>query len=109
MKINTYANLEQAIFKLQQRGFTIVFQLANKHLYALQEKKSYSPEELSIVEYHRFRSTSNASNPEIIFAILCHDGTKGYIVSEEETSAYLRLLTTMDKVKVISKRHKLID
>ena len=56
--------------------------------------------ELEIVEYDRF--VGNFLNPEssIIFAISCHDGEQGYIISSESNMASHQLLKFMDKVKI---------
>ena len=100
MNLNSYTDLTQAIREFQKRGFNRTFKFNNNNLQCYQTGKTYLSDELEIVEYDRF--VGNFLNPEssIIFAISCHDGEQGYIISSESNMASHQLLKFMDKVKI---------
>lgn len=89
--------------QLTQKGFTRSFKLKNKVLQCLESGKSYEPDALRIVEYHRFEGKSNPSDMSVVFAIQCGDGEKGTIISSYGTYADMPLITFMDRVKILDR------
>ncbi len=92
--------MTEALTQLQRKGFTDGFKLENKKLKCLESGNTYTPDDLNIVEYHRFEGESNPSDMSVVFAVKCKDGTKGTIISSYGTYANMPLITFMDKVKI---------
>lgn len=100
MNLNSYIDLTQAIREFQKRGFTRTFHFRNNKLECYQTRKSYTNKELEIVEYNRFAGDNLHPEDSIIFAIECHDGEQGYIISSERKMASHFLRKFMDNVKI---------
>ncbi len=100
MQINQYATVIEAVQGLRTRGFEDEFKFENGKMKNLQNGKLYRPDDLQIVEYHRYEGTSNPSDMSIIFAVEGVDGCKGMVISSYGTYADLSLVEFMDKVKI---------
>ncbi len=100
MKFTNYRTLTEALTQLRRKGFTEGFKLEDKKLKCLESGKSYTPDDLRIVEYHRFEGESNPSDMSVVFAVKCKDGAQGTIISSYGTYANMPLITFMDKVKI---------
>jgi len=105
MNLNSYIDLTQAISEYQKRGFTRTFSFINKSIRCHQTQKNYLAHEIEIVEYDRFVGDNLTPDDSIIFAISCHDGEQGYIISSERDMASLHLRKFMDKVKIQRRRN----
>ena len=92
--------LSGVLNKLLDKGFTHGFKLKKNKLKCLESGKLYSPDELRIIEYHRFEGESNPADMSVVFAVECSDGDKGVIVSAYGTYADKELIAFMDKVKI---------
>ncbi|WP_400192843.1 hypothetical protein [Hymenobacter sp. B81] len=98
--------------KLTQDGFTKDFNVTNGRLHTIDtgSDKSYGPEEVTIVDFYRFEGESNPDDMSILYAIECHDGTRGTIstafgtYADAETDEFLR--TVEDLGKNLDKAHK---
>lgn len=100
MKIPKYPSLERAAEVLKNQGFTTRFQMTGNRLRNLTNDRLYGPKEVSIVEYHRFRTEDTEENTHIIFALETADGHRGLIASQYDSYRDVRLLKFMDRVKV---------
>ncbi|MEM1122799.1 MAG: phosphoribosylpyrophosphate synthetase [Bacteroidota bacterium] len=100
MKLNKYDNLVVATNALLKRGFKSDFKLTKNGMKDLKTKKLYQPEDMAIVEYHRFEGMTNPSDMSIIFAVVCNDQNKGTVISSYGTYADMQLVKFMDKVKI---------
>jgi hypothetical protein len=100
MNLNTYSNLTQTIKALQKRGFNKIFNFREGKLKCIQNNKTYSQQDLLIVEYHRFQRDKNHPESSIIFIVVSKDSERGYVISSEKNMASKKLLQFMDKVKV---------
>ena len=98
--INRYSTLIIALQDLQKRGYECDFQMAGNSMKCLGNNKMYQPQDMKIVEYHRFEGISNPDDMSIIFVVECNDGSKGTIVSAYGMYADIKLLDFMDKVKI---------
>lgn len=99
-----YRTLSEALQQLIEKGFTVDFKLENDQLLNLKNGKKYRPENLLIVEYHRFEGESNPSDMSILFGIKAIDGVKGSIVSSFGTYADTSLIEFMDKIKILDRK-----
>jgi len=101
MKLNRYTSVVHAIKGLRERGFKDDFKLQGpQKMENLETGVIYTPEDMNIVEYHRFEGMSNPSDMSIVFAVKGKDGRKGTIVSTYGAYANMKLVEFMDKVKV---------
>lgn len=101
MKLNRYTSVAHATQGLRRRGFKDEFKLLDERtMENLQNGARYKPEQMSIVEYHRFEGMSNPSDMSIVFAVESNDGRKGVIISSYGTYANIKLVEFMDKVKI---------
>jgi hypothetical protein len=69
--------------KLTADGFVTDFRVADGRLQIIGDDannpRSYSPEEVSIVDFYRFEGESNPDDMSILYALECNDGTRGTI------------------------------
>ena len=101
MKLNRYTSVAHATQGLLQRGFKDEFKLKREGLMKnLKNDKTYEPDDMWIVEYHRFEGMSNPSDMSIVFAVEATDGRKGVIISSYGTYANMDLVEFMDQVKI---------
>ena len=75
----TYETMNEAVQSLKRRGFTSDFELLKGVFYAVHTGKTYKPEQLTIVEHHRFEGVSDLDDLSILYAIEAADGTRGTI------------------------------
>jgi len=65
--------------RLNEEGFTKDFRVTEGRLCNYDDDKTYSPEEVKIIDFFRFEGESNPDDMAILYAIECNDGTKGTI------------------------------
>jgi hypothetical protein len=73
-----YETLSEAMNALKEKGFTYDFDFKNKSLY--NDFKEFKPNQLKIVEIHRFEGMTNPDDSSILYAIISDDGQKGLLV-----------------------------
>ncbi len=78
--MKTYDTLVEALNGLNQRGFTIDFNLQCDSVYCKSLGRAFIPEEFHIVEFHRFEGASNPDDQSIVYALETRDGHKGVLV-----------------------------
>jgi hypothetical protein len=102
MILNRYSNLVEAQSSLKEKGYTDEFTYQEEESVMKSNKtdKKYAPEEMKIIEFHRFEGMTNPGDMSIIFAVECVDGAKGVVLSSFGVYADLKLAEFMDKVKI---------
>jgi hypothetical protein len=65
--------------RLNEEGYTKDFRVTDGRLCSYDNSKTYSPEEVKIVDFYRFEGETNPDDMAILYAIECNDGTKGTI------------------------------
>lgn len=103
MKFNQYDTLIQAERQLKSKGFKKDFNIAGNTMICRQTEKKYTPDEMRIVEFHRFEGMSNPADMSILFAVVCNDGEKGLITSSYGPQIDMKLISFLDKVKIVRK------
>lgn len=99
MSVNTYTTLVEALQSLQERGFTLNFEFIET---ALQDKDSgehFDPEDLALVEHHRFEGESSADDMAIVYALESADGRRGLLVDAFGTYANTALGDFLQRVR----------
>jgi len=102
MILNKYSNLVEALSDLKEQGFEDEFKYQEDSgvMKSQSSEKTYTPQEMEIVEFHRFEGMSNPGDMSIIFAVNCTDGNKGTVLSSYGVYADLKLAEFMDRVKI---------
>jgi hypothetical protein len=65
---------------LRRRGFEQSFEASGEGLRVPHGQRVYRPEELTIVEHHRFEGASDPDDMSVVYAIQAADGTRGVLV-----------------------------
>lgn len=100
MRQNQYSTLVDAMRGLKERGYTHEFKLREDEMECLETGEKYQPDDMKIVEYHRFEGMSNPADMSAIFAVECEDETQGLVVSSYGPYADIELINFLDKVKI---------
>ncbi len=74
-----YKTLAEAVEGLRQRGFAANFELLNKTFQAVNSGRTFTADELTLVEHHRFEGVSDPDDMAVLYAIEANDGTRGTI------------------------------
>jgi hypothetical protein len=98
--------------KLCDDGYTKDFKVTDGRLQTIDEEssKTYTPEEVTIVDFYRFEGESDPDDMSILYAIEAHDGTRGTIsngygtYADADTDEFLRKVE--DLGKNLDKAHK---
>lgn len=79
MTLQSYKTLSEAVEGLRKRGYTANFEFLDKTFKAVNSGKMFMPDELTIVEHHRFEGISDPDDMSVLYAIQAKDGTRGTI------------------------------
>jgi hypothetical protein len=97
--------------KLTSDGFTEDFRVADGRLIAFSDdKRTYGPEDVTIVDFYRFEGESNPDDMAILYVIETNDGLKGTIsapfgvYSDDAIDEFMQ--TVEDLGKNLKKAHK---
>ncbi|MFK7937329.1 MAG: phosphoribosylpyrophosphate synthetase [Saprospiraceae bacterium] len=96
MQSNYYDTLVEATQELKSRGYKDDFKLRDEGMENLANNKFYQPDDLKIVEFHRFEGMTNPAESSMISAVELSDGRKGTIVttygaySDEKMDEFLK-------------------
>lgn len=97
--------------KLNSDGFTADFVVSDGMMHTMEnDKKTYTPEDVTIVDFYRFEGESNPGDMTILYAIEAGDGVKGTISSaygpyaDTDTDDFLKKVE--DLGKNLMKGHK---
>lgn len=77
---NSYDTLSEAQLALSARGFTQSFEMEGDKLKSMEDNRFFAPDEITILEYHRFEGTSDPEDMAVIYAVETNKGTKGIII-----------------------------
>ncbi|MBC3539387.1 hypothetical protein ACFSC6_17850 [Rufibacter sediminis] len=97
--------------RLKKEGYTQDFRVSeDNRLQTLTGDKTYSVEEVQIVDFFRFEGETNPDDMSILYAIECTDGTRGTIsnsygpYADQNIDAFLKEVE--DKGKNLDKSDK---
>jgi len=102
MQPNKYDTLVHAINDLKYKGYQCSFDFENGGMRCLQNEKIYSADEMQIDAQYRFEGMTNPADSSIVFAVRCHDGVKGTIVSAYGPYANAKLVQFMKEMDMKS-------
>ena len=92
----------QASNALAERGFEAQFQIneQGRLCCAGEVDKTYAPEEMKVVEYHRFEGESAPEDMSVIYALETTDGTKGTLIDAYGTYASAESADFIKRLKI---------
>jgi len=79
MSTKTYSSMTEAMEDLQSRGFTANFEFLDQAFRDLESGKTFTADQLTIVEHYRFEGASDPEDMSVAYAIESSDGTRGII------------------------------
>ena len=89
-----------AIHDLRRRGYTADFELRDNALREIASGRQFYPDDLAIVEHHRFEGASDPEDMSVIYAIESDDGVRGIVVDAFGVYADPGLADFLEKVEV---------
>jgi hypothetical protein len=79
METKAYKTLAEAVEGLKPRGSAANFELLGKTFRAVDSGRTFTADQLTIVEHHRFEGASDPDDMSVLYAIEAGDGTRGTI------------------------------
>ena len=100
MSLKTYSGMTEAMEDLRSRGFTANFEFLDRTFRDLESGKTFTADQLTIVEHYRFEGASDPEDMSVVYAIESHDGTRGIIADAFGTYANPDLGAFLNKVRL---------
>ncbi|MEP7154032.1 MAG: phosphoribosylpyrophosphate synthetase [Nitrospira sp.] len=79
MSVTSYTNMTEVLQELRHRGFTTNFEFLDEAFRDVDSGKTFTADELTIVEHYRFEGASDPDDMSIAYAIESQDGTRGIV------------------------------
>ncbi|WHZ24604.1 MAG: hypothetical protein OJF47_003716 [Nitrospira sp.] len=79
MNVTSYTNMTEAIQDLRKRGFVANFEFLDQEFRDVESEKTFTADELTILEHYRFEGASDPEDMAVVYAIESQDGTRGII------------------------------
>lgn len=96
---NQYNTMVEAVEALKKRGFSQNMSVNEDGKLALTDGKTFPPDEVTLVEYHRFEGETNPSDSSIVYAVESTSGAKGTVVDSYGAEGSEITSKFMNKVK----------
>ena len=100
MSTKPYTNMLEAIRELKKRGFTANFEFLNREFRDVDSGRTFTANELTIVEHYRFEGASDPDDMSVVYAIESDDGPKGVIADAFGIYANPDLGRFLEKVRI---------
>jgi hypothetical protein len=98
--VNQYSSVSEALRDLNTRGFTDSFTVEPTGLRSMATGMFVNPEEITIVEYHRFEGETNPDDMSAVYALEYGEGKRGIIVDAYGAYADPILAEHLKKMKL---------
>lgn len=96
---NQYDDLVQALADLNKKGYNQSFSFTPNGLYCPITSQTFSPENVKIVEFHRFEGDTDMTDMAILYVIEASDSCKGVLIDAFGTYADRELGEFLKHVK----------
>lgn len=103
-KVTEMKTLSSVHTKMVQEGFTHNFKVIAQGLQEEGSGKTYSPEEVQVVNFYRFEGESDPGDNAILYVIRTADGTQGTLIDAYGMYADEKVNVFMQQVENISKK-----
>ncbi|MGO4913117.1 phosphoribosylpyrophosphate synthetase [Leeuwenhoekiella sp. W20_SRS_FM14] len=77
---NTYSSLSVAIEDLQDKGYTVDFNLVDEGIESKHLKKTWTAAQIEVEEAFRFEGMTNPGDNSVLYVINTKSGEKGLLV-----------------------------
>jgi hypothetical protein len=104
-RLTYMTGLEACMSKLEERGYHDQYKVEEGRLHCIGSGKTFSPDDVTAVNFYRFEGISNPDDMSILFAIETNDGRKGTLVdafglyADNEMGEFMREVETHKTVK----------
>ena len=102
--ITEMSTLVSSLNGFVEKGFTEDYKAEQSGLKALKTGKIYRPEDIKVVDFHRFEGTSDPGDQSILYAIETIDGGKGTLVDAYGAEGDTKITAFIQQVEEISKK-----
>jgi hypothetical protein len=93
--------------KMAKDGYTDNLKVTKQGLYSPAKDKTYTPEEINIINFYRFEGQSDPGDNAIMYVIETADGVKGTLIDAYGTYADESINKFMQEVEEMNKKvHK---
>jgi hypothetical protein len=72
--------LTACVNKMTRNGYTDNLTINKQGLFSIEKNKTYSPEDIKVIDFYRFEGQSDPADNAIMYVIETDDGVKGMIV-----------------------------
>lgn len=100
--MKTYDTLSEALHDVQQRGYTLDFNLQENCIECKSLSITFEPERFNIVEVHRFEGMSNPDDSSVLYLIETSEDNKGTLVDAYGAYADSLSREMIEKLKIVS-------
>ncbi len=100
------STLTESVNKAIKDGYTDNLKVTKQGLHSDAKDKDYGPEEVRVVDFHRFEGQSDPADNAIMYVIETWDGAKGVLVDAYGAYADEHVNKFMTEVEEINKKMK---
>jgi hypothetical protein len=100
MSAKIYTTMTEAIQELKKRGFTANFEFLDKAFRDVGSGRTFTAEDLTIVEHYRFEGASDPDDTSVVYAIESADGIRGIIADAFGVYANPQLGSFLNNVRI---------
>ncbi|NNC70139.1 MAG: phosphoribosylpyrophosphate synthetase [Flavobacteriaceae bacterium] len=98
---NQYDSISVALADLSKKGYNQNFSLRSTGLYCHQTSQTFKPEDLKIIEFHRFEGESNMDDMAILYVIESSTACKGVLIDAFGTYSDIELGDFLKTIPII--------
>lgn len=99
MTMSPYTGLAQAMEELRKKGFTANFEMVNHKFIEVESGRTFTPDQLAIVDHRRFEGVSDPDDMSVLYAIESTEGAKGIVVDAFGTYGNPELGEFLERVR----------
>lgn len=97
-------SLTSCLAKIINEGYSEDFKVTDNGLEAVQHQRSYSSEEIQVINFFRFEGESDPGDNAILYVIETNDGIRGTLVDSYGTYNDAKVAHFMEDV-ILQKKH----
>lgn len=98
--VNQFDTLSTALDDLKKRGYIYSFKIEKDAAMCIETLEFVKPEDMTVVEYHRFEGQSSEDDMSVVYAVESRTGLKGVIIDAYGTYANPNLTAFLSKVNM---------
>ena len=99
---NQYDSLLDALVQLRKKGYTCSFNIKPNGLYCPEKDETFTPEEVDIVEFHRFEGNTDFSDMSVLYVLQTTNNCKGVLIDAYGTYSNAAVGQFLRKIDFVS-------